>query len=1532
MVRSRAVTPILVGCLVLFAFTRALQGYELVVNSGGGDGSYAAGEVVGIAADPAPTGGFFDAWVGDAGVVADVNGPTTTVTMPDGDVEITARYAEVADGLISRFTFDEDGRDSIGTNHGTLANGALVVYDPWRGSNVLSLDGSDDYVALPAEQMAAGRPEVTLTMWVRPDDWSGTRTLYDECGGPGGEYWQFSVLAGAWYTRDNSTGSTGSRNNDLAMPSVPTGQWHHLALVYSASADVKAIYYDGALHGSTDVSVDTLTSDRSVVGIGFACDGQHFDGLMDDVRLYDRALGPTEIAALAAETLYALTVNSGSGGGSYPHGAEVAIAADVAPSGYAFERWGGDTGSVANPLAAGTTVLMPAGNVEVTAIYEVAVPHTLTVNNGTGGGSYTRDMVVPISADAPASGEVFREWIGDTEGVGNVNSPNTTYVMPDEDATITATYIVAPSYTLTVNSGIGGGSYGEGTVVVLVADASPSGHLFNMWVGDLEGFADLPARLATTTDYTMPAANVEVTATYRPASSPLDWWPYFNIFCMKEFGAENEPLTYEIPGADLAFDPEGEWSYVSKNSACLAFETNLPAKTYVEYGLTSSYGSQVDVETDRYHYLHICHLTGLASDTTYHYRFVAEDERGNVIASLDDTFTTATPPNVVYIPGGVTGPPYNLSLTNRTYLVTQDLVCNRTAFNINVSDVTLDLGGHTVIYNQEDHQVVEDFRDTSAMGVRAISRSNVRVVNGIIKQGLGYNTAGAGSLGYSPIYAGSCSGEIAGIRAEYAGSQITGMDLDSAGGLVAHHNVLLDRGGEIDDRHLAPRGIDAGGTTHHNLILRHRQMAIDGANNSDFYHNEVYVDSCATNAAGIMFYKDVNSSAYGNRIFGTGYLVLGISTVSSGISDIMVHDNFIHLQATEPDTRWSEYGAQSGAYCCRVTWGGDNIQYYDNVMVTYGRDGGMVRGTWFNATPSIVDVVYRDNILKAVLENMDSDIQGCVVHTGDSNPGDAPIFYEHNRLISNFCNARMGEDYYGAGCNAEFYDNTFVKEGPDRPDYRTIGVGYGSFRSTGHKFFDSAFEGGAGYDQVRFDGTGLRDFYVGWTLTVKTLPGVNVTVKDAFDTVVFTGVSDGDGKAQTLLYQYMQDHAGRTYYTDHTVMIEKDGETAETTVTMDAKKTVEIYFHPVTIEAWHSAVEHGHGVGEALLEIPDDGSFTEPRATGISKLLVTFNRAIDPNSLVPGNVLIGGLDFDNNPVDLNAIVIGTATRSGDEVAEITFAPALPDFAKYCVRLLGIRGVDGTPLTGDRDRIMTALVGDASGDMRVNATDLSRVRAARANPIDPGEPLQVRADISCDGRVNATDLSRVRARRPNDARAIDEPEVEGTVFQESNGLVAFEAENFHGSVPNSGHEWVFVTEPEGFLGSGAMQALPNLNDLSGYIDSGYAGTSPRLDYNVNFTTAGIYYVWVRGFAGSSQDDSCHVGLDGQEISTCDRIGNFAYDQWDHWDWTNYTMGGPAAYLTVPDAGEHTINLWMREDGLIVDRLLLTTDPGYVPPGD
>src|SRR5690606_28971361 len=52
----------------------------------------------------------------------------------------------------------------------------------------------------------------------------------------------------------------------------------------------------------------------------------------------------------------------------------------------------------------------------------------------------------------------------------------------------------------------------------------------------------------------------------------------------------------------------------------------------------------------------------------------------------------------------------------------------------------------------------------------------------------------------------------------------------------------------------------------------------------------------------------------------------------------------------------------------------------------------------------------------------------------------------------------------------------------------------------------------------------------------------------------------------------------------------------------------------------------------------------------------------------------------------------------------------------------------------------------------------------------------------------------------------------------------------------------------------------------------------------------------------------------------------------WRWTDEVLGGTSSVtISVPSPGTYTINVWMREDGVLYDKLVLTTDGQFTPSG-
>jgi hypothetical protein len=148
----------------------------------------------------------------------------------------------------------------------------------------------------------------------------------------------------------------------------------------------------------------------------------------------------------------------------------------------------------------------------------------------------------------------------------------------------------------------------------------------------------------------------------------------------------------------------------------------------------------------------------------------------------------------------------------------------------------------------------------------------------------------------------------------------------------------------------------------------------------------------------------------------------------------------------------------------------------------------------------------------------------------------------------------------------------------------------------------------------------------------------------------------------------------------------------------------------------------------------------------------------------------------------------------------------------------------------------------------------------------------------------------------------------------NYRVVMEAEHYDNNVKQSNNDyWDPMTGPSGVSGT-CLRALPDDGTDAG---TGYSTASAQLDYAVDFESAGNYYVWLLGYPGDSNSDTAYIGVDGVEQSTNNKI---TWTSYNAWGWKGSASGAPASIYA--SAGVHTVNVWMKKDGLYLDRVLLT----------
>ncbi|MBA2938995.1 glycosyl hydrolase 115 family protein [Paenibacillus sp. CGMCC 1.16610] len=162
--------------------------------------------------------------------------------------------------------------------------------------------------------------------------------------------------------------------------------------------------------------------------------------------------------------------------------------------------------------------------------------------------------------------------------------------------------------------------------------------------------------------------------------------------------------------------------------------------------------------------------------------------------------------------------------------------------------------------------------------------------------------------------------------------------------------------------------------------------------------------------------------------------------------------------------------------------------------------------------------------------------------------------------------------------------------------------------------------------------------------------------------------------------------------------------------------------------------------------------------------------------------------------------------------------------------------------------------------------------------------------------------------------------------EKNGKVSIEAEmasensDYAKVIAKSGNSWRITQSDTGY----AMR----LPDLGGQVSNAadLVSKSPEMQFKVKFSTPGTYNVWMRTRVIDDASDSIYGGIDGKyTTASFDTSQLFSYDRDEKWLWPRRN-----GVITVTAAGEHTINVWMREDGISVDRIYLTT--GSETPND
>lgn len=175
-------------------------------------------------------------------------------------------------------------------NNGTLTNGPL-----WMSGikdNAVYFDGSNDYIEMTdASVWDFGTGDFTLSAWMKSTNsgWGWVLSRLNDA--TTGDLWRFGTKS------DNTLifKDTVAWQDVNSTASVNDGAWHHVAAVRSSGT--VTLYIDGSSDGSGTADSDFSGTEKLRIG-RWQGGSDFWDGLLDDVRIYNKALSANEVASI----------------------------------------------------------------------------------------------------------------------------------------------------------------------------------------------------------------------------------------------------------------------------------------------------------------------------------------------------------------------------------------------------------------------------------------------------------------------------------------------------------------------------------------------------------------------------------------------------------------------------------------------------------------------------------------------------------------------------------------------------------------------------------------------------------------------------------------------------------------------------------------------------------------------------------------------------------------------------------------------------------------------------------------------------------------------------------------------------------------------------------------------------------------------------------------------------------------------------------------------------------------------------------
>lgn len=517
-------------------------------------------------------------------------------TTMSSSVAVTVNNPVSNTNLVASYGFNENGgavlTDFSGrNNNGTLANGPVWTTSGKYGG-ALSFDGTNDLVNIADASSLDLTNGMTIEAWVNSNNLTGYKTVL--CKENGTNNFVYTLAANNGATTATSQRPDARMANGTYVVTVtgttklPVNTWTHLAATYDGS--VFRYYVNGTQVATTSINGQMGVSTGMLrLGGTTTLGNQYFSGLIDEVRIYNRALTASEIQTdmntpiqtppvSRDETAPVVSLTAPAAGtvsGTVNVTADASDNVAVTSVQFLLDDVALGPEDIQEPyLFSWNTTTTSNGNHTLKAVAKDAAGNTTTTNGLIITVNNIPDTEAPaVEISSPTGGNVSGVITINATANDNIGVTGVQFLL--DGANLNGEDTQAP-YSITWNSGL-----------------------------VINGPHTLSARAKDA------AGNVKTSAT----------------------------VNINVDNGNLPVISAITTSSISATSAVISWTTNVPASSQVIYGPTTSYNFSTLVDSSLIQ-SHSMTINDLVPGRLYHYQVLSGEVNGNTAVSQDITFTT----------------------------------------------------------------------------------------------------------------------------------------------------------------------------------------------------------------------------------------------------------------------------------------------------------------------------------------------------------------------------------------------------------------------------------------------------------------------------------------------------------------------------------------------------------------------------------------------------------------------------------------------------------------------------------------------------------------------------------------------------------------------------------------------------------------------------------------------------------------------------------------------------------------------------